>query len=328
MRIKKQKKQKRWPFIILGIILLPIALIVILLIYISKQNAVPKDYWNEQIIGGEIEEKYSKLGTYTVLSKEYDAPEKEITEKGSETQRHFKVWYPEQEGTYPLVVMVNGTGVPYQKYEQLFEHLASWGFVVIGNDYTVSWDGKSASMALDFALETSEIAVMVDKDRIAVGGHSQGGGGTLNAITEYENSSLYSCAFALSPLSNTLGVSIGWCHNSGTDQAYTYDMSKVSVPILMFAGTGQWDAGNEENPNGICPLSELTINYNNLPTDIPAVIARRSGTEHGDMLWRSDPYVTAWLMYWLYDDTYAGKAFWGENAEMAGNEYWQDFLSK
>ena len=37
-------------------------------------------------------------------------------------------------GTYPLVVMVNGTGVAASKYKPIFEHLASWSFIVIGNE--------------------------------------------------------------------------------------------------------------------------------------------------------------------------------------------------
>ncbi len=161
---------------IFAIILIPIILVIAFLIYASFQKAVPKDYWNQQITGGAIEEKYAALGTYEVSSKSYKAPEMEYnSEKNTSKQRHFKVWYPDTETdeTYPLVVMVNGTGTPYTKYEQIFEHLASWGFVVIGNDYEVSWDGRSASLALDFALETAEIARLIDTNKIAIGGHSQ-----------------------------------------------------------------------------------------------------------------------------------------------------------
>ena len=35
---------------------------------------------------------------------------------------------------YPLVIMANGTGVEYFKYEATFKHLSSWGFIVAGND--------------------------------------------------------------------------------------------------------------------------------------------------------------------------------------------------
>ena len=42
------------------------------------------------------------------------------------------------------------------------------------------------------------------------------------------------------------------------------------------------------------------------------------------MLYYGDGYVTAWFMYWLKGDTEAGKAFWGDNAEILSNANWQD----
>ena len=87
--------------------------------------------------------------------------------------------------------MVNGTGVPCNKYEAVFKHFASWGYIVVGNDYGTNWDGKHTSETLDFALNTKEIADMIDTDKIAVGGHSQGGMGAFNAINQYENGNRY-----------------------------------------------------------------------------------------------------------------------------------------
>ena len=34
--------------------------------------------------------------------------------------------------------------------------------------------------------------------------------------------------------------------------------------------------------------------------------------------------MTAWFMYWLQNDTEAGKAFFGENAEINSNSLYQD----
>lgn len=107
-----------------------------------------------------------------------------------------------------LVVMVNGTGVPCNKYEEVFKHFASYGYVVIGNDYGTDWDGKHPSETLDFALSTKEIADMIDKDNIAIGGHSQGGMGAFNAVNEYENGKMYKAIFSLSPTNRELGISL------------------------------------------------------------------------------------------------------------------------
>ncbi|MGN1147025.1 MAG: hypothetical protein ACI4TB_01300 [Lachnospiraceae bacterium] len=296
-------------------LILIIIILVGVLFYLSKQPAIPRHYYEKQETGGPIEEKYAKLGEYEVISNEYDAGME------NDKQRHFKVWYPAEAGTYPLVVMVNGTGIPYQKYEEIFTHLASWGFVVIGNDYEKSWDGEAAALSLDFALENEELSKLIDTDRIGIGGHSQGGEGALNAVLEQENGNLYKVMFSLSPTNNTLAVALGWGYDLDTEHPYGYDLSRVTIPTLMLAGTGDFDSQT------VIPLDELTKNFEAIPHDIPKIAARRTDTEHGDMLWRSDAYVTAWLMYYLYGDEEAGKAFFGENPELAHNEYWQDFLT-
>jgi hypothetical protein len=56
-----------------------------------------------------------------------------------ENAKNIKVYYPNEMilypgKKYPLVIMVNGTGVEYPKYEATFKHLSSWGIIVAGND--------------------------------------------------------------------------------------------------------------------------------------------------------------------------------------------------
>ncbi|MGN0165904.1 MAG: hypothetical protein ACI39R_06950 [Lachnospiraceae bacterium] len=309
------KKMFKVLMYVLSAVFILLILLVIILIYLSKKPAIPKNYYEKQETGGSIEEKYAKAGEYTVSSKEYDAG----TENNK--QRHFKVWYPTEKGRYPLIVMVNGTGIPYQKYEEIFEHLAGWGFVVIGNDYETSWDGYSAELSLEFALENEEISGMIDKEKIGIGGHSQGGEGTFNAVTQQKNGELYKVLFSLSPTNNDLAVALEWGYELGTENAYGYDLSKITIPTLMLAGTEKFDAET------VIPLEQLQKNFESLPDNIPKVAARRSNTEHGDMLWRSDAYVTAWLRYWFYNDEEAGKAFFGPDAELNNNQYWQDYMS-
>lgn len=53
-------------------------------------------------------------------------------------------------------------------------------------------------------------------------------------------------------------------------------------------------------------------------------MARRNNADHGDMLYFSDGYVTAWIMYWLQGDEYAGEAFFGEDAEILKNGLYQN----
>jgi dienelactone hydrolase len=322
-KLPAKKKHKKWPWIVLASVVgANVILLSTCALILKNAKNVPNNYWNQQITGGPIEKKYAPLGSFEVASKEY------AQEKVDGKEKHFKFFHPKATGKYPLVVMVNGTGVPYQQYEQVFEHLASWGYAVVGDDYDQSWDGVYPDKALSFALSNGETSPWVDEKKIAIGGHSQGGEGTFNAAIDFANSPKYKCLFALSATNQELALSLGWGHKLGSDgkaasDSYAYDLSKISCPALMFAGTGNFDTQT------VLPLEKLKENYSQIPNGIPTVMARRGdNVDHGEMLWRSDPYVVAWLEYWLKGDEEAGKAFFGSDCELAKNVHWQDYASR
>lgn len=302
---------------IIGIFFLIIVIgIVVLFAIISNMQSAPKEYWKKINSNSDIENKYDKLGKYEVEKKEYDAPQ----DSRDKNDNHFVVWSPKEKGTYPLIVMVNGTGVPCNKYEEVFKHFASWGYVVIGNDYGTNWDGKHPSETLDFALNTEEIANIIDIDKIAIGGHSQGGMGTFNAINEYENGNKYKALFSISPTSNELGIALQWGFNLDSDNAYAYKLDKIKIPTMLIAGTGKFDSET------VSPLSEMEKAYNELNVD--KVMFRRSDNiDHGNMLYESNGYIIAWLDYYLKDIKENEKVFYGDNAEIKNNNRYQDFKS-
>lgn len=303
---------------IIGIIFLVLVIgITALLAIASKMQSAPKEYWKNINSNSEIERKYNQLGKYEVEKKEYEAPK----DDRDKNDNHFVVWYPKERCIYPLVVMVNGTGVPCDKYEAVFEHFASWGYVVIGNDYGTNWDGKHPSETLDFALKTQEIADMIDKNNIAIGGHSQGGMGTFNAVNEYDNGKMYKAIFSLSPTNRILGLGLQWGFKLETDNAYAYKLDKVKIPTMIVAGTGKFDSET------VSPLEEMEKAYNELNTD--KVMFRRSNEiDHGNMLYEANGYVIAWLDYYLKDIEENKKAFYGDNAEIKTNTRYQDFKSQ
>ncbi len=295
--------------IVIGVTVIALAAIAVFLL--SRSPVVSADYVDDQAAGGSIEATYMAMGPYAVSSEVYDAE----PEDGEE--RQYKVWHPVAEGSYPLVIMVNGTGVPFQRYEAIFEHLASWGFVVVGNDYETSWDGVATSKTLDFARSESDVSIWVDWAHVAVGGHSQGGEGTFNALADTIGSVECDCAFALSPTSNPLAVALGWSHQAGTEFEYGYDPTAVKAPMLLVAGTGSFDSET------VSPLEEMASTFDSLGSE-HAVMARLTNVDHGDVLWRSDGYVAAWLRYWLHGDETAGAAFYGDAPEIENNDRWQD----
>jgi dienelactone hydrolase len=283
-------------------VLVIIALLAILIFRIFTAPMVPKNYTKTVETGGEIEAAYMASGQYQVKRIEAEAPG---------DWKKFVAYYPadleESESTFPVVVFVNGTGVGASRYQALFQHLASWGFIVLGNEDPSTCTGASAEATLVWLLEQnndldSVFYQKVDTEHIGISGHSQGGVAVFNAVSEQPHGELYTCAVSLSPTEWALAMAIG----------LDYDPSKMTTPTLILAA-----AENDViTPDGVKGLAEA----------IPAgtVIALRPGMDHGKMLYSADGYVTAWFMWQLQGDQNAAKAFVGDNAEILTNPLYQD----
>ncbi len=218
---------------------------------------------------------------------------------------------------YPLVVFANGTGVPFQEYSPILKHLASWGFIVIGNDDAWSGNGKSSISSLKFALELNEVSNSpffnkIDKEKIGISGHSQGGAGAINAVTQYQESRFFSSIFTAST------TAIPLIEDMEVDDWY-YHTDEIEIPYFMVAATGQFDS------EVVAPISSLNENFDKLSEDLPAIMARRKDVDHAQTLTHADGYMTAWFLYTLTEDEFAREVFEGDNAEIKlNNENWQD----
>lgn len=283
----------------------------------SKKPSVREDYYADFSSPCPLEQKYSQPGGYAVSS--VDTP--------SDDQRigKIRVWYPSEaadtDTLYPAILVVNASNTPAYKYEGWFKRLASWGFVVIGNEDPQAGTGETASVTLDYILNLPKDHTLygrIDEDRIGIVGFSQGGAGALAGVSEYENGSTYKAIFTGSAAYQFMAGNFGW----------HYDVSKIHIPYFMAAGTGSSDDNGKADPTkeyaGVAPLSSLVENYNALPDSVAKVRGRATGAEHEDMLARSDGYMTAWMLYQLMGDPEAAKVFVGEDAEILHNDYWQD----
>lgn len=287
---------------IAGIVLLVLILLIAgFLFWLSRRPFVPNNYTETVETGGALEAKYLAMGPYEVKQVKAEAPE---------DWKEFVAYYPAQledsGDKWPAVVFVNGTGVYAAKYPALFRHLASWGFIVLGNEDPGTFSGDSTDATLAWLLEQngdldSVFYQKVDTAHMGLSGHSQGGVGVFNAISEQPNGGLYTCAVSLSPTQEDLAAALN----------IPYDPSKTVIPTLVLAGT----SNDVITPEGMEKL------YGKLGG--PKAMALRTDTDHGSMLYSGDGYVTAWLMYWLRGDEEAGKAFWGEAPELAGNPNWR-----
>ncbi len=294
--------------IIGSVLLVVIILAAALLIYSSMKPAVPGNYETTVETGGEIEAKYLAHGSYEV---------KYTEQKVMENYKKYEVYYPAdletENKTYPLIVVNNGTGVKGSKAKTMFEHFASWGFIVIGNEEEYSWNGFSAEMSLKYLLRENEnknsiFFQKIDTENIGVLGHSQGGVGAFNTVTDTKHQDVYKTMVAESPAHPDLAASLEW----------DYDVSLINIPFLMVAGTEKSDAELVCTPEGMNKIFNTAVNA---PFK---VMARRTGAEHGEMLYSADGYVTAWFMWQLQNDEYAAGAFTGNDPEIARNSLYQD----
>ena len=245
------------------------------------------------------------------------------------------------EVTYPVVVIANGTGMKASKLKAIYEHLASWGFIVAGNEDEHSRTGASSAATLDFMLSLNNdpqsiFYERIDTENIGIAGHSQGGVGAINAVTQQENGTMYKAICAQSTTSSAVAYALNLLDGE-LGGGWSCDTSTLSIPAFMIAGTGSADAGNvnenrlelaEGETQGICPLWWLQECFDAMDDSTPKVIARLTGKDHGDIPHSADGYMTAWFMYWLQGDEETGQAFFGENAEIRTNENWQDVKTK
>ncbi len=265
------------------------------LAYCSVFPAVSHSY-NRYTYPCPVEQKYHENGPYQVTVHSIDG---------------IHVFLPDtvHKAPLPTVVMVNGTGLKALHYRSVFEHLASWGFIVIGNDDSNAWNGRSALVSLDKALfqnsmVSSPLYQRIDLDRIGVVGHSQGAMGAINAATEDDR---FKVLFAASCPQKSLAKKLGW----------SYSMKTISIPTMLVAGTGWID-------RHISPLDSLLLLAEEFPDTTPILMGRLKGVEHRYVLHEGDAYMTAWLRQFLTDDADAAAALTSDNPEILNNPRWQD----
>lgn len=98
------------------------------------------------------------------------------------------IYYPTStsEGTFGAVSISPGFTARWSSLDWLGPRLASFGFVVVGIETNSVFDqpnsrGSQLLAALDWAVTSSPAASRIDRNRLAVAGHSMGGGGSLAA---------------------------------------------------------------------------------------------------------------------------------------------------
>ena len=102
-------------------------------------NDIVEGYYKNFQSDAPLEMKYSQLGSFETAYTEFHSDNATIGK--------VRVWYPKEledgEKTWPMIMVVNASGTPAASYEPFFPRLASWGFIVVGNE-----DGQTGITAV------------------------------------------------------------------------------------------------------------------------------------------------------------------------------------
>jgi hypothetical protein len=216
------------------------------------------------------------------------------------------IYRPAQLGTlgctkHPVVLWGNGTGTSPSNYDALLRHWASHGFIVAAANTAQAYSGKEMLAGLDYLeaqdhLAGSVFAGRVDTAHVAAAGHSQGGGGAINAGGDRR-------VGVTLPIQPSPYASIGALHG----------------PMFLLAG--QYDVL-------VSPALVAKPLYRRA-TQIPAVYGNLAGASHLTPLRDGGAYrgpMTAWLRYELMGDEQARSVFFGPSCGYCRSSIWTEFL--
>ena len=193
------------------------------------------------------------------------------------------IYYPTStaEGTFGAVAVVPGFTATQSSISWIGPRLASHGFVVMTIDTNSTLDqpasrGDQLLAALDYLTDRSSVRTRIDATRLAVAGHSMGGGGTLEAASE---DGTLQAGVPLAP----------W------DSDKTW--SEVRTPMLIIGGQS----------DTVAPVSSHSIPfYNSLPASAEKAYLELRGASH---FFPQTPnttmakYMISWFKRWVDNDT-------------------------
>lgn len=285
---------------------------------LEAEDKISPDYTMEIEDQGRLEQFYRMNGPYEVKS--------QVLSKGREEYGGYTytLWYPAGLGRYrswplPLVICLNGTGGSAENDEPLHEHLASWGFLVLGNSDPQTgpgWSGEYGirQMLLLNGTKGSFLYGKVDTKHIGIIGYSQGGAGAWHAL-DRDHGSAYTAMATVSAVTKSISRRLKLDN-------WLYDTGKAKIPVLMVSGNGILDR------DFISPLKEMNENFDAMTRAPYAAMGRRKHTDHLDIQRDADAYLTAFFCWQLKGDLRGQEIFTGPHAELKENRGWEQVRIK
>lgn len=205
----------------------------------------------------------------------------------------------ELDGAHPVILWGNGTITQVSWYDGYLRHLASHGFIVAAANTSNAGSGNEMLNGLDELTEWNgdsgnRFYQHVDLGNVGSTGHSQGGGGSINAAKDER----VKTTFPLEPWSqNETGL-----QNDDT--------------AMFFAG---------EN-DSVVPSSSVRGRYEGV--SIPAGFAELAGADHLAPLGDAGGFrgaSTAWALWQLTGDTAAQSLFVGADCGLCTSSDWSAY---
>ena len=202
--------------------------------------------------------------------------------------------------THPVIIWGNGTGTTPASYDVLLRHWASHGFVIAAANTTQAGNGREMLKGLDYlqaqnATSGSPLFGMLDMNHVAAAGHSQGGGGAVNAGGDPR-------------VGYTLPI-----------QPAPGDESRLHGPTFYLAGRLDTIVVPELM---VKPMFESSDH-------IVALYGNLLVAQHLDPGVDGGPYrgaMTAWLRFELMGDEAARGLFYGPSCGYCDDPQWYEFL--
>lgn len=193
------------------------------------------------------------------------------------------IYYPTStaDGTFGAVVISPGFTAYQSSISWLGARLASQGFVVftIDTNSTLDQPGSRADQlqaALDYLTEDSTVRTRIDEDRLAVMGHSMGGGGSIEATRENPD---LQASIPMTPWHSTKS----W--------------TSVSTPTLIFGAEA----------DSVAPVgSHAEPFYNTIPSSAEKMYIELNGASHfapNSANTTIAKYSISWLKRFVDNDT-------------------------
>lgn len=211
----------------------------------------------------------------------------------------FTLFYPTPLGAngvkHPIITWGNGTGAVPQYYAELLRHFASHGFVVIATNSTQAGSGEEMLEGVYYLLDEnsdpgSPFYNMLS-GKVGATGHSQGGGGAINAGTD-------PVVVATAPIQPAPG-----------------SVQSLQGPMFLSAGSADTIVSADRL------VEPLIFNRASVPTFYGVL----DGASHFEPVGDGGRYrgpLTAWFRLQLMGDNTATSLFYGESCELCVSSEW------